>query len=1232
MFLEKLEIFGFKSIPHKLSLRFGTGITGIVGPNGCGKSNISDAIRWVLGEQSARLLRGHSMEDVIFNGTAARKPLGMAEVFLTFSNHKEIVPLDFTTVTVGRRLYRSGQSDYVLNKKPCRLRDVKDLLLDTGIGTSGYSLIAREMVDAVLADDSGQRRAMLEEAAGITKYKARKHEALLKLKATEGDLVRLADILGEVERETHTLGRQVGRARRYKRYLERIRHLDLALGRERVHHLAARRDELVLGLDGARAEFEAQRAQLATSEVGMEERRLRQTDLEQALRAATEALDRHDRQLAEWASEVRVLREREAATRARIAEADSALGRLEERLLMNERAAVAAAAEHERVKGEVAGLLREVGEREALRVGAEQAFKARRTQLGEKKQLRIELVEDHVERRSALGELTRRREDLIARREQLTRDLEALAAERARAAEERERAAAEHEAAVLDAEAARSAVEAAETRFTALRAGADEAGQKLIELSERAAAHESRLEVLLDLRRRYEGFARGVQTLLAAGRPAGAHGTVAELIRVPAELTEAVEAALGTSVGAIVVEEPAITTGLIDQLRAGQGGRASFLPLAGLSTDGRRPAPQGEGVLGLASQLVEPQAPPLAAVVDYLLGDVLVVRDRQSAWSLIARPDAAGYRVVTLDGELWTRGGVISGGAGSGRSVLSREQEITATEAALGPLRVAITAKRSEEAELRAERDRAALLVKELRSELDARVEAAFTLDRRRNEHALAGEHKGALHGDLERSRGDLAAELAALAEREVTLGAELDDARRENQSSELSIADLEAEVTRLEEDRDARLHGEQASRIAWTTGSARSAELAAEMTRLAEEKSALEAEVLRLSGENTTGVAALGEIGAAVVQHEEAIAEGVAARGEKETKVHDLETAEGEARAEVAAEERQTREARHAFDALRERVHQDELELERARGEIEATASRIREEYGLELLETNEVLTEEESPEKAAGELAHLKERMRRLGPVNLLAIEQYEMVRGRFEFMAKQRDDLVSAREELLAAIEKINETAANLFNDTFAKVQEHFSRVFSTLFEGGEASISMEGDDLEGGIEISARPRGKLTRSIRMMSGGERALTAISFLFAIYLVKPSPFCIMDEVDAPLDDANIDRFVKLLQQFERQTQFIVITHNKRSMEACERLYGVTMEEAGVSKLVSVRLEHGELAEGEDVLESDPGDEEARAEHGTGGGAEDDPQGMARSTGRPVLDDESEPEPAGVG
>jgi len=1186
MFLEKLDIFGFKSIPFKLTVRFGAGITGIVGPNGCGKSNLSDAIRWVLGEQSARLLRGHSMEDVIFNGTAARKPLGMAEVFLTFSNTKNLLPVEYSTVSVGRRLYRSGQSDYVLNRKPCRLRDVKDLLLDTGIGSSGYSLIAREMVESVLSDDSGQRRQILEEAAGITKYKARKHEALLKLKATEADLVRVADIISEVERETHSLGRQVGRARRYKRHLERIRHLDLALGRQRVHELAARRDELVARLAESRAQLEGERARLASLELTVEERRLRQTEFERELRAAQEELDRHDRQVAEWTSEVRVLRERELATQARLSEARSTIGRLNERDTGNARAAAASGAELERLAESAAQVEGELAAREELRNEVERTWKARRVELAEKNQMSLELVEGHVERRTALAEEKRKAEDLTLRRDRLVADLDTVRNEWEAAAGESERLAAALGGARGGCEATRAELDEVEARTISLSLAAEQAGQKLLGLAETAATHESRLAVLLDLRRRYEGFARGVQTLLAGERPGGMHGTIAELIRVPAELVEAVEAALGAGVGTILVEERAAPAGYIDQLREREGGRATFLPLAGLETapEARGGAPAGDGIWGRLSDLVEAHSERFAGAVEYMLGDVIVVADRSRAQALIARPEAQGYRVVTLDGELWTRSGAVSGGDGAGTSVLSREQEIAATEEALVPLRAEIAALRAEEADLRAEREASAGTLRELRSRYEAEREAVFACEKAHAEAALAAQIKAEVIRDLEGAIAALAQELAASGAREVALGSELDDARRESQTFASDCADLEAEVAHLEEERDRRLAEEQEARMAWAAFSARLAEVRADNDRLAAERGEIAAELARLGGEIELGTESLAMLATTIAEHETATAQAMLDREEKEARVRALELAEGEARAEVVAEEKEVRTVRHGFDGLLEGTHKDELDHERARGEIEAIAARIREEYGVELLETNETLAEGQDPAAALDELNELRERLRRIGPVNLLAIEQYDEVKQRFDFLTKQRDDLVAARTELLEAIEKINLTASELFHQTFAQVQANFSRVFATLFEGGEAELALAGDDLEGGIEIMARPRGKALRSIRMMSGGERALTAISLLFSIYLVKPSPFCIMDEVDAPLDDANVDRFVKLLRQFQRDTQFIVITHNKRTMEACERLYGVTMEEPGVSKLVSVRLDHGEIAAGEEV------------------------------------------------
>ncbi len=605
----------------------------------------------------------------------------------------------------------------------------------------------------------------------------------------------------------------------------------------------------------------------------------------------------------------------------------------------------------------------ELGSREEARSEIERMWKQRRIELSEKKQLNLGLVEDHVERRTVLAETRRKQEEISGRRDRIAADLEQVRAEKERAEAERDRAATELATSRAACDATRSELDEIEARTIALTLSAEQAGQKLMALGESAAAHESRLAVLLDLRRRYEGFARGVQTLLAGGRPSGIHGTVAELMRVPAELVDAVETALGSGVGTIVIDDRDAPAGHIDHLRQSEGGRATFLPLAGIAARTDGDIPTGDGLLGRLSDLVEAHEPRFAGAIHYLLGDVILVSDRASARSLIERPEAAGYRVVTLEGELWTRAGAISGGDGTGSSVLSREQEIAATEEELVPLRTQIAALRQEEAELRAEREASAGAQRELRSRHEVEREAVFAREKAHAEQALAAQIKAEVIVDLEGAVSALAVELEHLGARESALGTALDDSHRESQTFAADCADLETEVTRLEEERDLRLAAEQESRIAWTTLSARLAEVRNEHERLGGELADIEGEMTRLTAEIENGDTLLANLAASIAEHETQIAEAMLAREEKEVRVRALETAEGEARAEVVAEEKAAREARHGFDGLLEGVHKDELDLERARGEIEAIAARIREEYDIELLETNEVLAEGQDP-----------------------------------------------------------------------------------------------------------------------------------------------------------------------------------------------------------------------------------------------------------------------------
>ncbi len=1182
MFLEKIEIFGFKALPYRVSVKFGPGITAIVGPNGCGKSNFSDAIRWVLGEQSVRQLRGHTMEDVIFNGTAARKPLGMAEVFLTFSNAQQHVPIDYDTITVGRRLYRSGQSEYLLNKTACRLRDVRDLLLDTGIGSSGYAMIAREMVEAVLSDDSGQRRMLLEEAAGIAKYKARKREALAKLRTTESDLVRVADIVTEIEREVRSLERQVGKARRYRNHLERIRHLDLAVSRTRIHALAARRDELGPTVAAGRAELEGVRARLTAAEAELENHRLVDHELESALTEVREALERHDRALAEWDGEVKVLRERRAATERRLAEARDEMGRLASRrqsILEAQSAAQALVGQLER-EHEEGGVSAQRADR-ALR-DAERQWKAQREQLAERQQLKLDLVEDQVESRARAQQAAERRTALAAllagHQRQLDaarRELEARSAAEAKARDELAQLAEQAAETTEHAQAAEARVIELTKRLTA----SDERGRQL---TERLAVDESRLGLLHDLKRRYEGYAAGVQTLLGDGRPDGVLGTVSELIHVPDQLMEAAEAALEGMVGTIVSRDRRDTARHLDRLRDTSGGRATFLSLDALSPpEGGASLPwDADDILGLASELVAPHSPAHRPLIEYLLGDVVIVRDRAAAERLLDDPRAACYRLVTIDGELWTPRGAVTGGrvGSNAGSVLGREHEIEALDAEVNQLQAELGSWRDAHAQLTAEQRAATEHRDALAVRGAAEREALFELEKTCQAAQLA--HAAQLQAIAERQQtiADVESEHQTLDTETQALTAAMDSVQLRSDDFEAGFVELTGQVVLHEEVRDAAQAAAAEARLKLTELSGRLSESQAEIERLDAEKRAIVADEERRRLEIATGAEEIEQLTGRVLGLDAQLSQGKLERQSKVAATRSRQKSYQEARAASAQLEADARELRREADEATANLHGAELELERIRGDIESTAVRIREEYEVELLETRETLAEDQSEEDAARQLTELRDRMRRLGPVNLLAIEQYDEVKERFDFLSGQRDDLTKARTELLEAIERINRSASELFRETFDTVRANFKDVFSTLFEGGEAELQLHGDELDGLVEIMARPRGKKLKSVSLMSGGERALTAISLLFAIYLAKPSPFCIMDEVDAPLDDSNVDRFVNLLRKFGERTQFIVITHNKKTMAAAERLYGVTMEEPGVSKLVSVALDQGEL------------------------------------------------------
>ncbi len=1175
MFLYRLELQGFKSFVDKTELRFSDGVTGVIGPNGCGKTNVSDAIRWVMGEQSAKQLRGDSMEDVIFNGCPSRKPLGLAEVHLTFQNDRGILPTEFSEVTISRRVFRSGLSEYFLNKTPCRLKDVRDLFFDTGMGSHAYSVIERQMVDHVLSDNSGHRRFLFEEASGITKYKARKKEALYKLDATEADLTRLNDIVFEIERELRSLARQVGKARKYQRLRDEIREIDLQLTAGRVEALQHKAAEAHEQWQEEAVRREGVTATVDRLEAALNDRKLALLELERELTTAQGGL--HDREEARTRAEheVVLLRERAAGLGLRADEDAAEAARMHERLgtvAGSEREAESRRADTRRLRDE-AQIEAEACEGALAALEAE--LRQRRVVVADHKQLSLDLYSAESEKRGACERVRERQASLQERRTAAEARLHEIRARRAGIESAWRMAEARRGGLALELDEARKMLTGVDQGLQALADSIEAAESALSRLRQESAAAESRLNTLLELKRNFEGVSEGVRALFSdEARPAGLLGVVADVLEVPARYLDALEASLGEAAAFVLTEDREALEAALERLRGLESGRATLVDLSVLGAAALPAVPKGAGVVGRASDLVR-CAERFRPLAERLLGAVLVVEDRATAARLAARSEG-GLRLVSLDGEVWERGRVRAGSARNLSGLLHRETQIRELTGQNAELALSIEA---------LERERAALGERRART-LGDRVTAEREVDLRRT--ALDG-----LLRDLEAAEREarwLDAEAEERKQETATIEVELEslgralgqaeadhaEFQRQLEQARTRLSDLDGALGALESRRDEAAQRAHAAREALLQRSRELGEWESQWARAEQTRRELERGLDSRGRDEREARARVAEILAEV----EGLSSGLTGLLESESsqreRVVELQTHLQVLKQDVRAAEEEARQRRFEQTELGELLHQIELGRLQAQAELDRTFERLRTEYQMDPERwTPQPAPEGFDPAPAQQRLDQARERFRMLGPVNLLALDEYTKKKERHRFLTQQRSDLTSARAQLLEAIEKINVTASQLFSQTFSRVQEHFRDVFRTLFEGGDCELRMVGEDpLECEIEIVAKPRGKFLQSISLMSGGERALTAIALLFALYLVKPSPFCLLDEVDAPLDDANVERFLRMLKRFSDKTQFVVITHNKKTMESADCLYGVTMEELGISKLVSVQFD----------------------------------------------------------
>ena len=1173
MFLQKLEIQGFKSFVDRTLVEFGSGMTGVVGPNGCGKTNVSDAIRWVLGEQSAKQLRGGTMEDVIFNGCPSRKPVGMAEVHITFRNDRGILPTEFAEVLVSRKVFRSGVSEYFLNKQPCRLKDIRDLLSDTGMGSHAYSVIERGMVDHVLSDSSGHRRFLFEEASGITKYKARKKETLNKLEATEGDLTRLNDIVFEIEREMRSLARQVGKARKYQRLRDGIRDLDLRYTGGRVLELKQTQVEAAERWQEESVRREGIAAQLGTLEADLNDRKLALLELERELQIAQGGLRDREETRVQAEHQIVLLEERGAGLRRRAEEAATETARMRERLEEVIGQEQEASERRLEVQQQTEEVRRELAEHENDLTTHETELRRSRTVASEHKQLSLDLFSNEADKRGAWERILERLA-LIAERHAATstrlEEMTQRAAERAEAAA----AGAERRAGLeSELEQSRARLIEANAAVDAVDIAIREAEAALGGVRQNIAGAESRLNTLLELKRNFEGVSEGVKSLFHdTERAHGLVGVLADVLEIPADMIDCVEAALGEAAAFVLVDGPDALRSGRDRLRAMGSGRATLIDFRAPTSRALPELPQAHGVQARASEVVRCDD-AYRTLIDRMLGNVVIVEDAGTAAELAEQHE--GLRFVSRDGEVWDRGRVRAGAAGAG-SLLHREMEIRALNGQLTELGLGHEAMGRERDALVNQRQQALLERTQATADLDTRRTAVETVvreveaaerertwaetevaDRRREIETLSFETES-----LERARAQAESEMRefqAEVERARAQLSELDGAVQAAETRRETVA------TRVQELRD-RQFALSREEVEWETRWARCEQTRRELdsgieTRANDERQSFEGQA-EIEAQVTGLRAGLN-----------GLLESETVQRERVTELQQRFTQSKEGAAE--AEER-SRGLRFETTELSELLHQLELDRVQRQAELDRTHERLKTEYDMDPAAwTPEAPPADFDRDAAERELESSRSRLRGVGMVNLLALEEYSKKKERWMFLTQQREDLLKARTQLLEAIEKINVTASQLFVETFAQVEVHFRDIFKTLFEGGDAELRTVGSDpLECEIEIAAKPRGKHLQSISLMSGGERALTAIALLFAIYLVKPSPFCLLDEVDAPLDDANVDRFIRMLKRFAGKTQFVIITHNKKTMEAAEALYGVTMQELGVSKLVSVRFD----------------------------------------------------------
>jgi chromosome segregation protein len=1175
MYLSAIDIFGFKSFAQKVNLTFDAGITAIVGPNGCGKTNVVDAIRWALGEQRPTTLRSDKMEDVIFNGTKSRKPLSMAEVSLTIQNTRGILPTEFSEVTVSRRVYRSGESEYYLNKTLCRLKDIRDLFMDTGMGSDAYSVIELKMVETILSDKADERRRLFEEAAGVTKYKHRRREAYRRLETVQHDLTRVSDIVREVQKAVNSLERQAHKAERYNEMTRQLQTLEKELLAREFAGMMAKLNPLREQLNAALSERSTIDDEIEREETLLEVLRSEMRELEERASETQSVLADQQSKIHEW-------EQRKATAQERSRLLTGAIERYEREKVTLREQRESLEQQQEQLLEQLRAVRESCAAAEVVYREKKEALDDFEKQLSEKKAEHKAAQDRVIDLLHRLADLRNRENQARARIENLRGRVEYTAEEDIVARQEIEKNTELITRLTAEDKDLRRRQAEAEVRLhqmeqvkADLQAGIDHLRAQESDLRTAIERKLAKRDFLKGLIESFDGVSEGARYLITSDEwHPTIQTTVGEALTADPRYRIAVETALGESSGYVIVENVQQAYAAIDLLKRNQKGKATFICLDRVpALTNHRPLLTQAGVVGWANDLVRCDSRYRGLFI-FLLDATLVVESADVAAMLTA--SMPGIRCVTTDGEVITDRGVIRGGSvrqdeggniGRASQLEEVEEEIRSLEESRSTLHREIDEKSIELARIDLKRlTEDARAIEQQTTQVEVRI-AQLEFEKKRSAETITRNETERRRieneiGDLETELRDLQPTIASTeqhkseTERQVGLVAsELDtmealwnEYSRVANEANLNVLSLKADERSIQQDIE---HATSRIQSISTTFDQRTAEIETgreEIARLAHELSETEGAL----------VGAKTELGT-LLQHKGTADEELKA---KRARVHEIEL--------------KLKDERLLHEGKLKATHDLEMSIQELTMKAEALKSRAKEEFEEEFEDHEFPDNDQYDFAAAREELRVKKEKIRNLGPVNFAAFEEYKSEKERLDFVNAQRNDLVESEKTLLATIEEINTTAQRQFLETFGKIRENFISTFKGLFdEGDDCDLRLEEgvDPLEARIEITAKPRGKRPTSIDLLSGGEKTLTAIALLFAIYLVKPSPFCILDEVDAPLDDTNIDRFTRILKRFSDNTQFIVVTHNKRTMESANALYGVTMEQEGVSKLVSVRF-----------------------------------------------------------